>query len=525
MAKQITVEDKIKEYRADTLLWVRDIFGENIREAGQRSGTVITTKTGLTKQQESACKEFDKLVQAKLKLADKKKLTEKELEYSKKIGISISSGHLTGKDFFVSLLIWKFLHVFPFPKIVCTANTAKQLKNVLWSELYKTMKLSVKINDNVPETLLENLFEHQSEKIFAKPYQGKQWFAEAVTISTQDNEEKQAEALAGRNEDYKLYVIDEAAGVADPVFKPFESALSGKLNIVVMIFNPTRTRGYAINSQGKDRDRWITLRWNAEESERVSKDNLKVMENKYGRDSNTYRVRVLGKPPLSDSDSLIPYDWIDEAIEKDLKPLDDDAIIGGLDCGGGGDKSVICVRQGNKVLAFKRNNDKDPMAVCGWSIQVIDEFGIDALFVDSGGIGHGIYGRIKEVRRKGIYGINNSRNADNEDKFFNKRAECYWRLRERFLMLSIPNDKELIEQLGAIKTDNKSSDGRIKIIKKEVIKKGIGHSPDESDALALTFAKNESIFRRVDKDEDDRFDRLWEKQHYHEKHSHSWMGV
>ena len=45
--------------------------------------------------------------------------------------------HNTGKDACASWLIWWFLVTRAYAKVVCTAPTARQLGDILWSELAK----------------------------------------------------------------------------------------------------------------------------------------------------------------------------------------------------------------------------------------------------------------------------------------------------------------------------------------------------------------------------------------------------
>lgn len=73
----------------------------------------------LSTQQREACREIKKLVWAKVKAYDKVPMTDEELDYSKKIGISIMSGKGTGKDALTAMLIIWFLCCFPRPLIPC----------------------------------------------------------------------------------------------------------------------------------------------------------------------------------------------------------------------------------------------------------------------------------------------------------------------------------------------------------------------------------------------------------------------
>lgn len=407
--------------------------------------------------------------------------------------------HNTGKDFTASLIILYFLHVFKFPKILATANTAKQLRSVLWSEISKVMSLSKKTDADVnSKTILESLFTWQSTRLFLTEQKGQRWFAEAVTVNTKESEDKQAEALAGRHEDNMLYVIDEASGVPDPVFRPLEGSLTGKLNIALLIFNPTRSKGFAVQSHGTDSKRWIRLRWNAEESERVTKEQIQAMADKHGINSNTYRIRVLGLPPVADEDTLIPWDWIEDAANREFV-VENEPVILGVDVGAGGDDSVIAVRQGNQIVSIHKFTFKDTMQLVGRVINMIESTSAKAVFVDTIGIGIGVYNRLCEQNyRHIVHSADIRRSANNPEKFIRRRDELWWFLREQFenSLIAIPNNRDLIDQLGSIKYNTESS-GKIKIEGKKQMKTRGLSSPDEADAVMLTYFRSSHSFKQM----------------------------
>jgi hypothetical protein len=75
-------------------------------------------------------------------------------------------------------------------------------------------------------------------------------------------------------------------------------------------------------------------------------------------------------------------------------------------------------------------------------------------------------------------------------KYTNKRAEMYGEMSEAIEQSDhyrIPPDPALKAQLSAILIERDSS-GRLKLQDKAEIKKAVGRSPDEADALALTYA-------------------------------------
>ena len=482
--------------------WVWDIFGDGFRP---------------TLQQKKAWDELGKLVRAKMKVRDGQPLNEEEKRYASKYGISIMSGNGTGKDAWSSITLLWFQMCFPQAYGLATANSAKQLRNVLWREINKWMRSSKKPDQKKRETILEQLFEWQAEKVFWKESGGKEWFVEAVTINTNTSEDEQAESIAGRHEMHMMIVVDEASGIAPSVFNKLEATMTSPVNIMLLIFNPTRSKGYAVESQSSEH--WIGLRWNAEEvvaegrTDLITQEHIQRLEDKYGRDSNPFRIRVLGLPPVTDSDTLIPYDWIEDAVGREFQILDTMPMVKGVDVGAGGDKSVILTRRGPTVYKISRNNTSDTMILVAKVSGEVAEDSPQATFVDIIGIGKGVYDRLREITHN-VYPVDVRRSARNGERFARLRDELWWTVREEFEKgtISIPNDLELKDQLSIMKYDTDS--GKIKVESKKQLKGRGEDSPDEADALCLTYYLPDYS---MPKKKEDRYNKEY-------KTDYSWMG-
>lgn len=444
--------------------------------------------------------ELGKLIRAKFKAATAPEtMTAEDKEYSKLIGISIMAGQGVGKDFDAAMTLLFFIDCFPYSKNTATGLTGKHLRNILWAECSKIMRLAKPCDPNNPmsETVLEAAITWQTERIFHKgaKHPGAEWFAEAVTINPNSTEDDQGKTLYGRHEDFQLIVIDEAASVPEPVFGPLEGTLTSACSIALMIFNPTRNRGYAYRSHyGPESKLWLKLRRNSEESELVTKEHIEKML-KYGRESNTFRVKVLGLPPLITGGGAIPYEKIMLAINKEFDVSEFDPVIGAVDAAGGGDKSVVTIKQGPMVQQ-KKKQTVDPDDLADWASNIYHENEMAVVFADNIGLGWYLP---KALQNRGC----NARKADarhtatDEDKFYNKRAEMYWDMCQDFIneCISIPDDEDLINCLGAITFVETGK--KLKMPNKKEMKKDLnGFSPDESDSLALTYAKPASLFRK-----------------------------
>jgi len=113
--------------------------------------------------------------------------------------LSIRSGHGTGKDAFAAWVALWFEATRTFPKVICTAPTARQLSDILWSEISKWLRHS----------LLSEEFVIQQAKIFHKDHP-KEWWIRGISPNIKASKEEQAETLAGIHGDHVLVIVDEA---------------------------------------------------------------------------------------------------------------------------------------------------------------------------------------------------------------------------------------------------------------------------------------------------------------------------
>ena len=459
-----------------------------------REALKITT---ISTQQKHALNELRKLVWAKINThpkTGKKHPTDEERQYARKIGISIMSGMGTGKDAIASWVIIWFMCCFPRVLIPCTGPTAHQLKDNLWRELYKWKNG----NANDPP-VIKDWVTWQSDKFYFTPEEGRHWFAVSRTANPRDNPEQQAETLQGFHEDYMMIVVDEASAVPDPVFRPLEGTLTGMCNFMFMIFNPTRATGFAVDSQTKYRDNWVCLHWDAEESELVSKVSVEEKAKKFGRESNFFRINVKGYPPLTSDDVLIPWDWANDAIDRDLTPLPEDLEVFGIDIGAGGDPSVIVRKRGPVIYHPEQIETDDSELLTNWIIDRVYKHDPLYAMVDIIGVGWAVEGNLK-IRLRGtttvVIGVAVSEAASLDFRFFRLRDELAWKLREQFehRTISIPNDPLLIGELTTIKYEEPL--GKIKVeSKKELFKRGL-KSPNRFDALCLAHYYDTQFARR-----------------------------
>jgi len=399
--------------------------------------------------------------------------------------VSIRSGHGVGKSALIAWsVIWFLCTHFP-AKVPVTAPTGHQLDDILRPEIGMWLRrLPSQFQDQFKLTTEKLMLRDAPEESFA-----------AFRTGNKDN----PEALQGFHSENLLFCLDEASGIADIVFEVAEGALSTPGARVLMTGNPTRASGYFFDSHHSQRSHFRTMKVPCAESSRVAPDYIERM-GRYGIDSNIYRVRVLGEFPLSDEDAVIPLEWVESAVDRDIKVIEG-PIAWGLDVARFGDaRTALAKRQQNHLLAeIKDWRQKDTMQVSGILKREYEE-ALPArpadIFIDVIGIGAGVVDRTKEMGLP-VRGINVGEQPAIKDQFARYRDELWWRGREWFESrdVCIPNHSELIAELSTVKYEILST-GKIQVHSKERMRRDKMPSPDLADAFLLTLAESRYAKRR-----------------------------
>jgi len=409
---------------------------------------------------------------------------------------SIRSGQGVGKTAFEAALVIWFLCCRPNPKVVCTAPTKQQLHDVLWAEVAKWLESS----------MVKNLLKWTKTKIYMIGHE-ERWFATARTATKPEN-------MQGFHEDYMLFIVDEASGVSDPIMEAILGTLSGEENKLLMCGNPTKTSGVFYDSHNRDRSRYRTHKVDSRDSKRTSKENIQMLIDKYGTESDVVRVRVYGEFPKAEADAFIALELAELAASARVDPISDTLHLGVDVARFGDDETVIAPRIGMKVFNLKCYNKQDTMVTAGWVIKTgkdmlkqFPQLRYVEIKVDDSGVGGGVTDRLNEViREEGLRGwkvipINNgSKPTRNEEEHYENRGTETWAdlrdiLQEAFskhmqgnpIEVELPNDERLITQLTQRKY-RMTSKGKIALERKEDMKKRGLDSPDRADAVVLSFA-------------------------------------
>jgi len=406
--------------------------------------------------------------------------------------VTIASGHGCGKSAVESWAVLHYMCCRPFPKVPCTAPTKHQLYDILWAELSKWhRKMSPAFRDQ---------FQWTKEKFFHKAHP-EEWFAVART-ATKEN----PEALQGFHADYVFAVVDEASGVPESTFEVLEGAHGTVETKMLLCGNPTRREGTFFESHHKLQHLYKKLKWSCLDSPIVAERYVERIEKKYGKESNIYRVRVLGEFPLHSDDTFIPYELVEAALMRDIPPQDDYPLVFGVDVARYGDDStVIARRRGDEFKQYDVLRNKSTMEVAGYVARCANKENPKHIFIDVIGIGAGVYDRLYELGYP-VIPVNVAESPAINGQEYRRLRDELWGLMREWLEMRRGKlwDNEDNDLLGELTTPTFKilSDGKIAIEKKEDMKKRGLPSPNIADAHILTFAQPVAAYQQDDDEEE-----------------------
>lgn len=418
-----------------------------------------------------------------------------EIKNEKKV--AVNSAHGVGKSFIsAKIILWWLITHIP-SKIITTAPTWAQVESVLWGEIRASIASSPILTELIPKKSILNT------EIKLAP----EWYAKGIsTTEKADMREFGSTKFQGYHSEFLMVVMDEAPGVENSIHIAVENLTTGNKNRILKIGNPTSPTGHFYNNCNSSQYKNIHISGfdhpNIKESKEVipgciTKEWIEGRAEDWGENNPLYIAKVLGEFPTEGEDTVIPLDWIQNAITCEVEP--DDMNILGFDVARfGDDKTIFYQIKGNKVKLKGKFIKQDTMATVGRIVNWSELEKFNMIGGDPIGVGAGVFDRIKE--------INSSYESKQLDKhipirevnfacksldprYANVRAEAYGFLAEHLnpegrRNINIPDDPELHSQLAGIKYKYDSY-GRILIESKDDMKKRGLKSPDYADALAI----------------------------------------
>ncbi len=388
--------------------------------------------------------------------------------------VAVRSGHGTGKSTALAVAALWFLATREDALVPCTAPTAHQLHDVLWRELRRLVR-------RMPEGTRER-FQATSDRIRME--------GSAGMIVARTARPENPDALQGFHAPEILFIIDEAAGVANAVFEVARGALSTPSARVALAGNPTRLSGYFHNAFHSARETWNRLVFSCLDSPLVDPEFGKGIAAEYGEGSDMYRVRVLGEFPECGARSLISRKLVEASMARRLPATmaNRAPLVIGLDPAWlGEDRSAAVWRRGVHAGVLFGVRSQDTLQLAELMACRAAELLPDMIFVDQTGVGAGVYDLLKRTGHP-VTGVSFAQTPLNPDRYFNRRAEIWCRVKD-WLDAGGVLDGHADLKADLIGPEYRFTGvGKIQLEAKEEMRARGLPSPDYGDALALTFS-------------------------------------
>ena len=400
------------------------------------------------------------------------------------IRFAVSSGHGIGKGALTGMLTAFLMSTRRDCKGVVTANTNTQLQDKTWAAIQVW----------VQRCLTRHWFEINSTIMYRIGARA------AWKCSPQTCDPDNSEAFAGQHNvaSTSFYINDEDSNVPDVIHEVQEGGLTDGEPWQMLLGNPTRRRGafYDICFAGKGK-RWKVWQIDARECRFPNKQLIAEQLEDWGEDSDRFRVRVRGLPPVAEDNQFIDSARVLAAQKRDVYVLPDEKLVAGCDLAwGGADSNVIRFRRGNDArsipaIRIPGELTRDPAVLTNRLADVLkakyDGRRVSMLFLDSAGIAGAVGARLRALKFTNVQEINFG--ADSPDSKYRYKRDQIWGLMKDWLLEGAIDKSPRLEtdlQGPGLREDLKQ---RVWLeSKKEMKARGV-ESPDEGDALALTFAQ------------------------------------
>ena len=402
----------------------------------------------------------------------------------------VMSGNSCGKSFLLPALALHYLTYNTPSKIILTAPSETQLREVSWNYMLKAYQ-------ECPYRLFPSC------QLYRQPLK--------MSISTDHfllgYSTKTTEKLSGHHSDKLCVLVDESSGVERNIYEALDSLVPHR---TVLIGNPLNAHGAFYDRcqrQMADPDPTVNLikmrsidgpDANIEHSSRglASKSWLDAMRREWGEGSQWWKSHIMCEFPTVGGEALVPIDWIDRC-QRHHRPGGQRKIAIDLSTGSGSDRSVVICADENGVIEWW-NSKTAPMEETAWkAFEMRRKWDVSdhQVTFDAGGIGADFAFRLRSM------GIANPTpymggKAVRSAQFLNHRSLSFWRLRRRLdptgehmMPYAMPLDLiEMAKREFPALTYELNGQGKVQIAKNEDVRERLGFSPDIADCMAQLFA-------------------------------------
>ena len=381
------------------------------------------------------------------------------------VRVAVRSCNGSGKTYVAAHIVLWWLMAFPESMVITTAPTERQVREVLWREIRRAYRGNEELIDGkLTWTALELGDKHYAHGISTNEAGRFQGYHEGNILFVVDEASRMREdifeAIEGSmtSAGARLLLLGNPTAMGGTFYEAFHRRRDLWHTLHISAFDTPNVASGRIDVPGLVSPQWV-----------------KVTAQNWGENSPMYQVRVLGDFPSEGEDTLISLRLIEDAVSKGptntrvvtvlREPQDtvetplispgatrlssdkstlrlSKLVLSPSNVGGdhnnaisepqgsveigvdvarfGNDRSVICVRQGERVLSLEAFGRQDTMATVGRVVAVVERYApeeVGAVRVDVIGIGAGVVDRLRELGVAGVSAVNVSERARNPEQF------------------------------------------------------------------------------------------------------------
>jgi hypothetical protein len=415
--------------------------------------------------------------------------------------LAVPSCHDAGKSFIAALAAARFLAKYPpgTARVVSTAPRGDQVRGVLWNEI-------------------NALHTNSAGKLPGRVNQTEWWIGTYQAGIGRKPSDYDESGFQGFHAEHILIIVDEAGGVPDHLWTGIDTIATNAGAVILAIGNPddpqTEFHNIVKHAETPDADgrtngwtvvkipAWKTPNFSGEivtpKLRNVLLSQVWVDDKrfKWGEDSALWTSKVEAEFPDESSMTVVRIvDVVAALAGPDVEASSIrqrlEQVQLGIDIAASetGDETIIRERRGNRLLRRWSVQSGEPEDVSDLIVRAQMESGATILHIDATGVG---FGFLSDIRRRipgvAVMPFIAAGRALDPVQFENRRAEAHWNVRDRLRRRDIDfsgmeHADETVAQLTSIRYHIKK--GRIIVEPKNDVRKRIGRSPDDSDALLL----------------------------------------
>ena len=398
---------------------------------------------------------------------------------------AISSGNGCGKTALFAWLVDWLMSTRINTRGTVTANTTDQLDKKTWAAVIEWTK----------RCRTGHWFEINGAIMYRKGYRAT-WFCAPISCAPENADAYQGQHARGSA---SWYLFDEASGIPQTIWDAAEGGLTDEPFIIVG-GNPLRVSGAFWQACfGAGRERWnptiVDTRTSALANQALIADWLE----EHGEDGDFFRVHVRGLPPRGSDLQFIDQDRVFAAQEREVVGFDDEPLIVGVDfSGGGGAWNVVRFRRGMdartippiRVPGAATRGDRSAFlsVLAGLLRERAPGKRVAFMYCDTA-YGGPYVALLKSMGFSNVMEVTFGATTSQDEKHYaNMRAFMWGAMRDWLLVGAIaPKDQRLANDLTAPGHHLDQRDRTVIESKESMARRNVA-SPDDGDALALTFA-------------------------------------